>query len=779
MKKRLYNLLCMILALLFLVQPLAGCAIQKTDETIYLKKGEFFAYYVYMNNMTSSKYSVQEIENCEDGSVEGDILVEWGYIDEKSAKSGLSLPVDKETVVTVCANATFDLKEGNTKDIKDADLLDDPQLIANAYASGFFELENGYFDGAQQMTFADCEEIYYNSTEYAAGVHYEPTGDDYEMEEGVIVDDGSDYNEGDITIEFITEESTVANGKVQTDSFVGNMSLKKDEYSYPQVTFLGNGSGTDAELVTVATAPQFPQSNIAGNQTKTGFMATIAASRFEKLKLKIGDTVVLKAFEVVNGTSPRGTMGDVIGILTHYSKIGQNYSCVFEYPDFEQAAVNVKEDKLNASGVNKSSFEPLKNEYMGWKLTFECTTDSINVSATKDFTVSETDRSKDWQNAKKTVTATADFTMDNFQVDIKNIKSFANKKGSGHVKITADTDFSFNLEQSLRYTPDSNRNGKFPSNWSNSRWTDSDSKGAKEIKIARFTPTAGGIIGADVYIYLVISVDGKVSYKTSVDGGGVQIKTNNGKVSCTSLGKKTSELTAQVNLHGRVGVEASLTLFSFIDVITYDVGFDLDILMKASLYYENEMKSSGVFAPAEGLADYLSDAKFGYCVGVDGTLSISGYLEKSAVKSILDAVSKGTSLDFTIEVLTFGIHVEDGSVVDKCTRGETTDEKVEKSKDDDVKLDKYKITLHKGCCDQVLLTELPAKTKKIINSKNSITVTTKNKKIATAKYSKSSKAVIIEGVDEGSTEIVIKAKKGALWWKKTAEQKISVTVIDD
>ena len=52
----------------------------------------------------------------------------------------------------------------------------------------------------------------------------------------------------------------------------------------------------------------------------------------------------------------------------------------------------------------------------------------------------------------------------------------------------------------------------------------------------------------------------------------------------------------------------------------------------------------------------------------------------------------------------------------------------------------------------------------------------KNNKVVKATYNKKRKAIILEAAGEGSTEIVITAKKGHLWWKKTATQEISVTV---
>ena len=160
--------------------------------------------------MTSSVFTTDGIINSKDGSVEAKIVAEWGYIDIDSALDKLTKPVDRETVVTVCANATGHLKTGNTSSIKDADMLKNPQLIANAYASGLIELENGYFAGASKMSFTDCEEILDKCRDYIANFHFEANTEKYEIADDAITFDPEDYQDGDIVIEFgddITDNS--------------------------------------------------------------------------------------------------------------------------------------------------------------------------------------------------------------------------------------------------------------------------------------------------------------------------------------------------------------------------------------------------------------------------------------------------------------------------------------------------------------------------------------------------------------------------------------------
>lgn len=785
MMKNYIRIICVLLVLGFIAQTMTGCA-KKTDDTIYLSKGEFFAYFVHETNMTSQNHSAEEIQNCEDGSVEADIIVEWGYLPEKQSKNGLKKSVDKETVVTVVANATSDLKTGDPSKIKDADLLENPQLIADAYASGFFELENGYFDGATKMTFAACEEIMDKANEYIANVHYE-SNDSIEMVDGVIVDDGSDYSDGDIVIDIVGEPSVKAPTESKAIGLSANEKaarislLSSSDSDTPRAATLESKS-KDAAAVNKLYNSDSLRFDFDDFNNVEGFYAQITKARFEgKLKNpKIGDTIVFKEFDLtLYNSSVRSNKDVIIGTLQSVEKNGLTYNCYFRYPTFEEAAEKIPENKKdNASGIDPSTFKQILSEYMGWKFSFDKNSSAITVTAKKDFTDAETGRKQEWQNARKTVTAEASFTVGNFNIDVDNLKSFATKKGSGSIKLTCDTTMGFSLSQSLRYVPDSNRNGKFPSNWNNSRWTDSDAPGAKEIKVASFKMSYAGIIGGEIGIYLKISVDGQISFGTSIKGGGILIKTNNGNISSDDLGDKTTVAKINTHLEAKIYTGVTLQLFTFINVIHYTVGAKLIIDALVDLYYDEELRQADVFADKEGLNEFqLADSKFYYCIGVDARLLLFGELEGGVVKEILDALSWGKSLNFEKEIARFGFHYEDGHEVGQCTRGNKKEnEEVKASKDDDITLDAYKLILNEGESGVVYLRSLPSQTMDLLNTKNSITVKSDNKQIAEVSYNKSSKAIVVSAVGEGSTEIVITAKRGILWWKKTCEQKVSVTV---
>lgn len=777
------RVLCLVLSLLFIVQMMSGCSSKKTNDEIYLTKGEFFAYFVYEYGMTSKQYTAEDIQNCNDGTVEADIIVEWGYLSEKQAKNGLKNPVTKEMVVTVCAANTNGLLEGNVSEIKDSDLLDNPQLIANAYKSGFFELDNGYFDGAKKMTMADCEAMMQKSNDYTSNFHFEANTGEIEYSENAKVLDDTNFSEGDFVVESFITEPTASN-----NDFITPTAQKNDVYSSPVVTTLKNVSNAESNIVTlekstdtenkIVTLANQPPAYVLNRYGVTGFSATINKDTFEKVlnNPKPGDliTVTSKQFTIMHPQLKYSTKS-IQGILKDATLRGDQYFCLFDIPTFEQLAADVNVNKTNASKIE--GFVKEKTEYYGWKLEFDTSNNGVSVKASKNFTTYKPGKEKDDKSRKETTKATVSFSANNFNVDVDNLKSFASGNGSGFLKITYDTDMTFGLSQSLRYTPYNNRNGKFPSNWNRSRWTDSDSKGAKSIKIARFNVSYYDIVGIEVYVYLTIKVDGTAVFTTSIDGGGIEINSNNGNISSKKLGTKTGTLEGTLNVDGRIGAEAELFLLKFINVITYDVGGYLDGDFTVGLYYEEELKDDGLYADPEGLKEYASkDGKFQFCMDGLIEIGVSGELKESGVKLILDAFDSGAVLNFKQPIYTYHFHGENTGLVNECTRGKKDSDEIETSKDDDIVLEAYKVILSENTCQSIGIEALPADTVKMLESKKSITVKSNDEDIVTVKYNKKNKTIMFEGNGEGSTEIVITAKKGILWWKEVVEQEISVTV---
>ena len=224
----------------------------------------------------------------------------------------------------------------------------------------------------------------------------------------------------------------------------------------------------------------------------------------------------------------------------------------------------------------------------------------------------------------------------------------------------------------------------------------------------------------------------------------------------------------------------SLTIFSFIKVISYDLGLQLDLNLIANLYYEKELSAKSVFADEEGLAEYAADdGKFNYCLGITYSLDVIGTLEESGVKLIMDWVGKGDALNFKYHICSGGLHFEDGHFVDACTRGDDPTDGIVVSDDGEIVLSTYKVTISQYTCSYVDLKKLPTETIDLYKSKNSVTVSSRDENIVKAYYDKGSCTINLEAIGEGSTELVITAKKktGFWWWQKeTVVQYVSVTV---
>ena len=89
----------------------------------------------------------------------------------------------------------------------------------------------------------------------------------------------------------------------------------------------------------------------------------------------------------------------------------------------------------------------------------------------------------------------------------------------------------------------------------------------------------------------------------------------------------------------------------------------------------------------------------------------------------------------------------------------------------------YKVVMDNLTCKSIDLTALPKETEKFYGLiSNSVTVKSLDENIARVNFDKARRTIIIEAYGEGSTEIIVYARKGVSWTKKPVEQKISVTV---
>lgn len=126
-------------------------------------KAEFFTYFIEQRDITSEKYSQEDVKNCKDGTVQAEIMVEHGYLTKKDAFGDLDELVTKEFVIVTLTNYAIefaDVKIGNPDVFADKDKLMYPQIVANAYESGFFSLNYGeYVCPDNNMSYKDIKKI--------------------------------------------------------------------------------------------------------------------------------------------------------------------------------------------------------------------------------------------------------------------------------------------------------------------------------------------------------------------------------------------------------------------------------------------------------------------------------------------------------------------------------------------------------------------------------------------------------------------------------------------
>ena len=755
-----------VLCLLSLLEILAGCAkAPESDDKVYLTKGEFLSYYVYDNQMSSELFTQEEVNACEDYSAEAQIIAEWEYLTEEQATKNLDKPVTKEIVVTVCANAAFDLKTGDPSKIKDADMLADPQLMADAVASGFCELENGYFDGEEKLSLPEVEQIMDNALEFAAGIHYEPVPDHIEMDDEVATQNTEDYQAGDIIIDFGDEEDEEEEPTASNTAFSGAQ-------EQPRAVLLGQSASDGARVVEL--------DETETENEKKEFTLKMTTDYFQKKmgNPKIGQIIEIRNYQ--NAVSGMEKQNQIVCVLLDTTVEKDMIICTVRDATFEEAALHAKTIP-NTEGFEKivSSFKPLETNVFGWKLNFDTSKGYIDITAEKDFQVyKETGQKQDWMNARQNMTAKANFWMSNLSVTTNNLKSFASKRGKGFIKIAFDSGVSAEFSGSARYVPDSNRNAGLMAVAKRSRFTDAEGPGAKSIRIAKFEPGLGGPVSCEIGIYLEILLDGSIRFSTSVSQGGVQITTNNGKVSRQKLGVKDKDVEINVNLTANFILKTTLKLFTRIDIIEYDVKFVVDSHAKINIYKEEKLEEEDIYSDPFTIDRYTAEVPEAHsCLDVTISKRIEGEIGKRGVKLLRDLAADHLNFSKSLgEPKNW--HFEDGQRVPECTRGKKKE--VEKSEIGEVELETYKVNMADRTCQSVDLLAVPAESKKVMGTKNAVTVKSLDESICHAFYIPERHEIVIETAGgEGSTEIVVMAKKSSVWWKNTVEQKISVTVSKD
>ena len=116
------RILSLILAVLVVLPTLVSCS---STENNTITTGEFYALFIEEAGL----YYVSETPDEEDVGydVEAQAMVDWGLMSEEDAFDNLYDVVTKETVITVCINNMYFVKDGDINSFKYDKLCNNPQ----------------------------------------------------------------------------------------------------------------------------------------------------------------------------------------------------------------------------------------------------------------------------------------------------------------------------------------------------------------------------------------------------------------------------------------------------------------------------------------------------------------------------------------------------------------------------------------------------------------------------------------------------------------------------
>lgn len=148
------------------------------DNDKYISKGQFFEKIVREYNLSSDKYSSDEIKNSEDYNTFANVLVEWQYVTKEQTKN-LSNPLTRELAAYIMVNSvgwydTFKIE------ISDIDDCENKQMIMDSVGMGIFKLEDKKFNPYGYVEYEEVNTIIENAKVYAANYQIDSSKENQE-----------------------------------------------------------------------------------------------------------------------------------------------------------------------------------------------------------------------------------------------------------------------------------------------------------------------------------------------------------------------------------------------------------------------------------------------------------------------------------------------------------------------------------------------------------------------------------------------------------------------
>lgn len=776
-----------LLVITTLFSMFASCG---KDDTEYMIKGEFFNAFIKYMNYYPLNATAEEMENADNYDIEAQTMIDWELLPEDIAKKGLDNPIRKEEAVLACLNAMYFKKTGNIDDIKDAKLCKYPQEMADAVANGIVSLQNNYIDGRDKMTESEVEELLEATLKARTNNRFEEGEGEVTFDDGSVVFDAADIADDAFYIEGYEEANAAVDAKSESSV---DESVSMSAFEAAEVGDLLHNESTQPVI-----------SNTAAEEGRFSVFVSEDTYNLMFAKCKIGQTVVYtglqayspdnKKFELVNkpqylpATAEQPFIGKLVEVIRTEPIPGAKRSVCLVLESLEEvdraASTKVKGVSYQIKDIK---FEQLQQEVSGFKIDIKSKGTGLDVTVNKTFKLSE-NKYFNWRDATQTIKATFSTSVDNIWLTLDKTENFFKKGGTGGFKVTCDIKEEFELESGgLRLAPDSNRNGKFWNNLTKSRFT--DGAGAKSIKVAKFGYTIPNTpISGEIGVYLIIQMDGKITVALSQTGKGFEVvKEKNGQIRVSQLGENSlDKVEVNVNLRIAFQVLAQVDLLFVKDILSGSIEIGLQIAAMMGLYREQDngeetLEASGCGDPEEALGAQRLDDKMKFCVDV----SFIGYIKGGLDKDNLIGKAAGkfgydiSNWKFEASTDPFGFHFEDGAFVSECTRGKkvNAEDAIEEENEDKFTLSSTKVHLDQGLCTIIYVTDSPV-SDKVIKKNKGIKVKSKNTKVAKVYYIEETKAISIESVSPGSTEVEVYLQKNKKS-EKQYTQTFSVTILEN
>lgn len=757
------RLTALVLAVCLMLGSFSGCATKVQGTDAILSKGEFMLLFVQetcLSPVSTSSVTI-DLDQQSPYYEAALVLAQIGHVTPEEAVEDLDYGVTKEFVATVCARNLY-FRETSNVTLKDASKLDDAQACKDAVGHGIVSIENGYFDGNQEMTYWECMDAIHKMMEIDATHVFDE--DDLELE--VDMKDGvQDLSEmlenGSLTYVDPSDPDfqEIMDGMVTT----ATQTASEGQSGYGISLLSTRVSSNEPNLVPLAgeknvCSPEDAEEDdlVVIRVNKNALVKDFKVGDYFSFYLFLSDPENKKQFDVSMGPAA----GEITAINTKTDYLHNFYTVrvASQQEVMDSAKLNGYSSK---SQKNTWNAEQLETEYKGLKIGgFTISGNSIKFSV--DYTAKN--KVESWRDAQYEVDM-------NYTFELKDLNVTCDGFGSaltGNIdKALFQVDYTlvntFTAESELKVAPDNNRNGKFLNNLGRSRFTGKGAAGADEIKIARVYQSIGYGFLLEFYVYLTIHVDGsiKVSITNECHRGFKVVKNVFQKLDIPD----TSKTSAEINLNVEVALNLEVALKwgtkkskAWID-IKATAGFGVTATSKVMILTEDKLHCTKVeygFVPASELVEIAENADIDYCFDLSTYWfwELSGLSDKCLVGKVIRMVDEDFKLSTGKKTNPLkSWHWDDGEKVDACTKNYDGMEDADVTYNGKAfELSDYKVIIPELCCGMVWLVGLPAD-KDAMKEMGGLKVSVENTKVATAHVS--GDTICIESVGIGSTQMIV------------------------